>query len=81
MWLSFLGGKRITLKNPTFTFADTELPFHPPRECLIEFSAFNTQMPAEQIDDHTIRIDTPLMFTPPKFMWGWTFKRINLEND
>ncbi len=66
------------MKNPTLTFADTILPFHPPRECFIEFSAFNTQMPPVEIENG-LRIDTPLMFSPPKFMWGWTTRSINLE--
>jgi len=68
------------MKNPTMTFADTELPFHTPRECFIEFSAFNTQMPPKQIDDHTIAYDYPLMFSPPKFMWGWTITRRSFED-
>ena len=65
------------MKNPTFTFADTILPFHPPRECFIEFSAFNTQMPPKPLPDgNGVSIDTPLMFSPPKQMWGWTMRRI-----
>jgi len=59
---------------PTMTFADTEFNPNIDRKCFIKFSAFNTQMPQKQCKNpkcSIITMETPVMFSPPNFMWGW----------
>jgi len=60
------------------TFADLVFNPNENRKCFINFISFNTEMPPYECkcgegypEVRRTVIETPMMYSPPKFMYGW----------
>jgi len=72
------------MKNPTMTFADTYLPYHPERKCSIDFSRLDVEdynnQTTEKFDwGGTITTPIVTIHSPPSHAFGYTMRGIRLD--
>ena len=71
------------MKNPTMTFADNYLPYHPERKCFIDFSRLdvedNDNIKEEKFDwGGRITIPIATIHSPPNHCFGYVMKVLKI---
>ena len=71
------------MKNPTMTFADIYLPYHPERKCFIDFSRLSVEDYANRKEEKfewggRISIPTPTIHSPPKHGFGYQLRVLKI---
>jgi len=72
------------MKNPTMTFADNYLPYHPERKCFIDFSRLDVEdynNIKETSGEGWNRISVPIatIHSPPTQCFGYKMKVLRLD--
>ncbi len=72
------------MKNPTMTFADNYLPYHPERKCFINFSPLSVEDYDNQTTEKgdwggSITIPIITIHSPPTQCFGYKIKVFKLD--